>query len=76
MSLTATPVPETVGASDYLPTVVPSPAPSVGSISSPAGGLLATEADPCHLVQTVVPSARPEGVVTRVEEGGPHGVPR
>ena len=69
MSLTATPVPETVGASDYLPTVVSSPAPSVGSISSPAGGLLAAEADPGHLAQTAAPRARPEGVVTSVEEG-------
>ena len=69
MSLTATSVPETVVASDYLPTVVSSPAPSVGSISSPAGELLAAEADPGHLAQTAAPRARPEGLVTSVEEG-------
>ena len=68
MSLTATSVPETVGASDYLPTVVPSPAPSVASTPTLTVGVLAAETDP-GLYEMVAPRARLEGVVTLVEEG-------
>ena len=70
MSLTATLVPETVGASDYLPAVVPSPAPSAGSTPTFTVGALAAETDPGHHAQKVAPRARPEGVATLVEEGG------
>ena len=78
MSLTATSVPETLGASDYLPTAGPSAAPSGGSTSPSTGGSPAAEAGSGHDVQTAAPRARSEGVVTPVDEGdgapdmGPH----
>ena len=48
MSLTATSVPETLGASDYPPTAGPSAAPSGGSTSPSAGGSPAAEAGSGH----------------------------
>ena len=69
MSLTATPVPETVVASDYPPTVVSPPAPSAASSSSPAGELPAAEPDPDPLAQTAALHAQHEGLVDSVEEG-------
>jgi len=69
MSLTAAPVPETVVASDYPPTVVSPPAPSAASSYSPEGELPVAEPDPDPLAQTAALHARREGVVDGVEEG-------
>ena len=68
MSLTATPVPETVGAFDQPPVMASSPAHPAGGALTPVGAPSATTDHSRHN-QTAAPQARPDGEATMVDEG-------